>query len=136
MESVTCSLTEALIRAHLDMHTRFPVSASEGDQQNVLGYLNFKDIMAALKLNPEDPSIKGIVRPIKTVAGETPIAQVLEQIRVPSAHDAKALRCDHRGHRGGRRRLRSGAGRQRRGINFMLHLRPQAFGVQGVRTMG
>ena len=72
------SLSEALVRAHNDMHTRFPVCAVENNLQTIQGYINFKDIMAGLKLNPADPSIKGIIRPIKTFESPTPIAQVLE----------------------------------------------------------
>ncbi len=82
------TLSEALIRAHLDMHTRFPVCAQDGDPQTIQGYINFKDIMAALKLNPQEPSIKGIVRPIKTVHSETPISQVLEQMMQEKLHIA------------------------------------------------
>lgn len=72
------SLTQALVHAHNDMHTRFPVCAVGNDPQTIQGYINFKDIMAGLKLNPADPSIKGIIRPIKTFESSTPIAQALE----------------------------------------------------------
>ena len=82
------SLTQALVRAHNDMHTRFPVCAVENDPQTIQGYINFKDIMAGLKLNPADPSIKGIIRPIKTFAGTTPIAQVLERMIQEKLHIA------------------------------------------------
>lgn len=78
MISINNSLSQALIRAHMDMHTRFPVQEKDGNPQSVVGYVNFKDIMAALKINPNDPSVKGIVRPIKTVPGETKISQALE----------------------------------------------------------
>ena len=74
----SCTLSEALIRAHMDMHTRFPVCTQEGDPQTIKGYVNFKDIVLALKLNPSDPSIKGITRPLKTVNQNSPISQVLE----------------------------------------------------------
>ncbi len=72
------SLSQALVRAHMDMHTRFPVLETEGDWQTVIGYVNFKDIIAALKINPQDPSIRGIIRPIKVVSGDMSISQVLE----------------------------------------------------------
>ncbi len=49
------SLSDALILAHLDMHTRFPVCEKSNDPQTIQGYINFKDIIAALKINPEDP---------------------------------------------------------------------------------
>lgn len=82
------SLADALLKAHLDMHTRFPVCASEKDSQSLMGYVNFKDIMMALKLNPTEPSIKGIIRPIKTVTEDTPISQVLEQMMQEKLHIA------------------------------------------------
>lgn len=80
------NLTEALIRAHLDMHTRFPVCRVDGDPQTIEGYINFKDIMSGLKLNPNDPSVKGIMRPIKTVSEGAAIAQALEQMIAERLH--------------------------------------------------
>ncbi len=78
--SITSSLSDALIRAHMDMHTRFPVCTIDGDPQTIQGYINFKDIMAALKINPEDPTIKGIIRPIKRFNNLTTISTVLQQM--------------------------------------------------------
>jgi putative hemolysin len=75
---VGSSLADAIIRAHLDMHTRFPVCMKENDPQSINGYVNFKDIVAALRVNPSDPTIKGIARPIKKVNGDTPLSQLLE----------------------------------------------------------
>ena len=72
------SLPEALIRAHLDMHTRFPVCTKENDPQSIDSYVNFKDIVAALRVNPSDPTIRGITRPVKKVSEDTPLSQLLE----------------------------------------------------------
>ena len=80
------TLSEALIRAHMDMHTRFPICAAENDRQTILGYINFKDIMAALKLNPSDPTVKGIVRPIRTVEADVTIACALETMIQDNLH--------------------------------------------------
>lgn len=82
------TLADALIRAHLDLHTRFPVVSVENDPQTIQGYINFKDIIVSLKSNPSDPSINGIIRPIKTVEGTTPISQVLEQMMQERLHIA------------------------------------------------
>jgi len=71
-------LPDALIRAHLDMHTRFPVCMRENDPQSIEGYVNFKDIVAALRVNPADPTVRGISRPIKKVNEDTPLSQLLE----------------------------------------------------------
>jgi putative hemolysin len=75
---VGSSLSDALIRAHLDMHTRFPVCMKENDPQSIEGYVNFKDIVAALRVNPADPTIRGISRPIKKVSADSPLSQLLE----------------------------------------------------------
>ena len=72
------SLPEALVKAHLDMHTRFPVCMVENDPQSIEGYVNFKDIVAAMRINPSDPSIRGIARPIKKVGRDTPLSSLLE----------------------------------------------------------
>lgn len=74
------SLPNALVKAHFDMHTRFPVCQKENDPQSIEGYINFKDIVSALRVNPSDPTIKGISRPIKKVNGDTPLSQLLEMM--------------------------------------------------------
>ena len=68
------------------MHTRFPVCENIDDPQTIIGYINFKDIMAALKINPEDPTIKGIIRPIMKFTHMTPISTVLERMIQEKLH--------------------------------------------------
>lgn len=80
------SLMDAMIKAHLDMHTRFPVCAQENDPQSIEGYVNFKDIVAAMKINPNDPSIRGITRPIQKVVEDTPLSVLLEMMMQQRAH--------------------------------------------------
>lgn len=75
---VGSSLNDALIKAHLDMHTRFPVCMKENDPQSIEGYVNFKDIVAAMRVNPSDPSVRGILRTIKKVSGDMPLSLLLE----------------------------------------------------------
>ncbi len=82
------TLADALILAHLDMHTRFPVCENIKDPQTILGYINFKDIIAALKINPEDPTIKGTIRPIIKFMDSTPISKVLERMIQEKLHIA------------------------------------------------
>ena len=62
------SPADALAVAYLDMHTRFPVTECAGDPQAIIGYVTFKDIVAHLHLHPDEPSLRGIVRPIPTVS--------------------------------------------------------------------
>jgi putative hemolysin len=80
------SLSDALVRAHLDMHTRFPVCVDTNDPQTIVGYINFKDIIAALKINPDDPTIKGTIRPIKKFPETMPISRVLERMISEKLH--------------------------------------------------
>jgi len=82
------TLDEALIKAHMDLHTRFPVSEKEDDPQTVIGYLNFKDVVLALKMNPSDPSIRGITRAIKSFESKLPISQVLGEMMHEKVHIA------------------------------------------------
>lgn len=88
--SVNLSLSEALIKAHLDMHTRFPVCEKEDDPQTIIGYVNFKDIVFAMHVNPSDPTLRGIVRPIKTVSANATISATLEEMIQASTHIAIA----------------------------------------------
>ena len=88
MIPVTDSLSEALIKAHLDMHTRFPVCEKAGKPQTIIGYLNFKDIVNALKMSPENPSVQGITRPIKKLTAETPLSQALSEMMHEKIHIA------------------------------------------------
>ena len=73
----TCSLSEALIEAHLHHHTRFPLT-HENDLDQIIGYVNFKDIVGALRINPADPTLYGIRRPIESVPATTPLPELLQ----------------------------------------------------------
>jgi len=85
---IDSKLSEALIHAHMDMHTRFPVCRTANDPQTIEGYINFKDIVAALKNNPANPTVSGIMRPIKKIPDTTPLSQLLEQLMQTKSHIA------------------------------------------------
>jgi len=74
------SLTEVLIRAHLDMHTRFPVCAEENNPQTITGYINFKDIIYILHTNPANPGLQSIIRPMKSFNADVRISVVMEEM--------------------------------------------------------
>ena len=77
--STSMTLAQALIEAHIHHHTRFPLV--EGDDPNsVIGYVNFKDIVSALQVNPKDPSLRGICRPIMKVRSEDSVAELLPRM--------------------------------------------------------
>ena len=82
------SLAEALIVAHLDLHTRFPVCATKGEPQSIVGYVTFKDIVTAIKVNARDPSIRGIVRQIPNLQADLPISAALELLLRERTHIA------------------------------------------------
>jgi len=86
MICVGSNLMDALVKAHLDMHTRFPVCAVEGDPQSIQGYVNFKDIVAAMRVNPTDPSIRGISRPIQKVKDDMTLSVLLEMMIQQKIH--------------------------------------------------
>jgi putative hemolysin len=88
MLSLSNSMADSLVAAHLDMHTRFPVTAQAGDPQAIVGYVNFKDIVAQLRLSPHEPSLRGILRPLASLADNLPIASCLERMIREHAHIA------------------------------------------------
>jgi putative hemolysin len=80
------TLAQALVKAHLDMHTRFPVCMVESDPQSIERYLNFKDIVSALRVNPTDPTVRGISRPIARVKEDMPLSKLLEMMIQEKTH--------------------------------------------------
>lgn len=83
---IKSSLTEALVLAHLDMHTRFPVSSESDNPQSITGYVNLKDIIYTLHSNPVEPSLQAIVRPMKSFDAEAKISGVMEEMIHDSLH--------------------------------------------------
>ena len=90
------SLSEALLRAHLDLHTRFPISAEENNPQTIDGYITFKDLVTALKMHAATPTVRGIARPIKRIDSTSTSSQVLEQMMREKLHIALVESNDHR----------------------------------------
>jgi CBS domain containing-hemolysin-like protein len=70
------SLEDLITKAHLDPHTRFPVRANHNIDE-ILGYINFKELLFLAKNNPNVPSLEGIIRPIRFVSAETPLHKLL-----------------------------------------------------------
>jgi putative hemolysin len=77
--STAMSLQEGLIAAHLHRHTRFPLT-EDGNLDQIVGYVNFKDIVGALQINPSDPSLRGIMRPVLFVKGDTRLPELLAKL--------------------------------------------------------
>lgn len=96
MLDVNASINDCLVAAHLDMHTRFPVTQRAGDPQAIIGYVNFKDIVAHMRLSPHDQSVRAIVRTITSFEETTPASSCLEAIIKEHRHIA--LVRDDAGH--------------------------------------
>lgn len=81
------ALMDAFLKAHLDMHTRFPVCAVENDPQTIQGYVNFKDIISALKVKrAQHPAVRDITRPMVRVDEKTSLSGVLEKMIQEKTH--------------------------------------------------
>lgn len=88
MIPITDNLPDAFIKAHLDMHTRYPVCEREKDPQTIMGYVNFKDIVNALKVNPSSPNMRGITRPIPSVNMNDRLSDALSRMIHDKTHIA------------------------------------------------
>ncbi len=82
------NLQDALIRAHKDLHTRFPVSKRNGAPREVIGYINFKDIVNALKMHSETADVAGITRPIDKIREGTGAPKAFEDMIARNTHMA------------------------------------------------
>jgi len=85
------SLIDALIEAHMHMHTRYPVCKVPGNPQTIAGYVTFKDIVTALKINPSGGGLSGIVRPISRIESKTTLAKVLTDMIRDRVHIALVM---------------------------------------------
>jgi putative hemolysin len=82
------SLGDSLVAAHLDMHTRCPITEQPGDPQSITGYVNYKDIVSQLRLSPHAPSLLAVMRPIPSLREEMSIATCLERMIHEHTHIA------------------------------------------------
>ncbi len=79
------SMMDALIEAHIHNHTRLPLIDSN-DSNKVLGYINFKDIVSALQINPVNPSLIGIVRPVLTIFEDETFPNIFKKLSSKHQH--------------------------------------------------
>jgi putative hemolysin len=81
MLALSDTLEQCLVTAHLDMHTRFPVGERPDDPQTIIGYVNFKDLLALMRMARGDAlSLRAILRPLPHLNGALPIALCLERM--------------------------------------------------------
>jgi putative hemolysin len=74
--STSMSIGQALIAAHLEAHTRFPV-CEEGSLDRVVGYINFKELVYFMRTNPNAPNLRGIIRPLHYASPDESAADLL-----------------------------------------------------------
>ena len=79
-------LSENLVIAHMDLHTRFPVTTRRGDAQAIIGYVTFKDMMLLAKTHPGNPVIREIVRHITSVPSEMSLSEALRRMIADHHH--------------------------------------------------
>lgn len=70
------NLEELITRAHLDPHTRFPI-VKDNDVNQILGYVNFKELLFLAKNNPQNPSLLGIIRPVRFIAPQIRLTKLI-----------------------------------------------------------
>jgi CBS domain containing-hemolysin-like protein len=71
------TIAQAVIAAHNDFHTRYPVCRDD-NRDDVVGYVNFKEMIYFMKTNPADQSFQGIIRPIHFLPPQDSAADLLK----------------------------------------------------------
>jgi putative hemolysin len=84
--TTTMSLADALVASHVHHHTRFPLI--EPVSGSIPGYINFKDIVNTLRLNPANPSLLGICRPVASFKETDTVNLVLRKLITTHQHIA------------------------------------------------
>ncbi|HPM80905.1 MAG TPA: hemolysin family protein [Candidatus Anammoximicrobium sp.] len=74
--SSSMELSQALVVAHFEAHTRFPV-CENNDRDRVVGYVNFKELIYFMRTNPNDTGLAGVIRPLHHAAPEDSAADLL-----------------------------------------------------------
>jgi putative hemolysin len=88
MLTADATLMDSLVSAHMDLHTRFPVTEEAGNPQRIIGYVTFKDIVSMMKLSPDIPTLRGILRQIPSLQEDMPIAEAMEKLLREHTHIA------------------------------------------------
>ena len=84
---IETSLLNAMVSAHIDAHTRYPIA----EQGRLVGYVNFKEIVAALRTNPRDPSLSGIMHPLISTPETTAVSDLLRRFVDEHIHISQVI---------------------------------------------
>jgi putative hemolysin len=79
-------LSENLVVAHMDLHTRFPVTTRRGDHQAIIGYVTFKDMVLLAKTHPGNPVIREIIRQIISLPADMTLSEALRRMIAEHHH--------------------------------------------------
>jgi putative hemolysin len=86
---INAPLGDCLVAAHLEMHTRFPVAERIGDPESIRGYVNFKDLVAVLRLSGSaEATLRSILRPLPSLSDDMLLAACLERLIREHTHIA------------------------------------------------
>lgn len=80
------SLMAALVRAHVDAHTRFLVTDRADDPQSIIGYVNVKDLFFLAKSHPHNPSVREITRQALALPPDLLIGEAFARLMSEHAH--------------------------------------------------
>ncbi|MDO4551498.1 MAG: hemolysin family protein [Planctomycetia bacterium] len=81
------TIGQAIIAAHLDPHTRFPLIEGK-DTDNIVGYINFKELVVSASINKNVKEIRDIARTVHFVNESEPVLHVLRLFVNHHAHIA------------------------------------------------
>lgn len=84
------TLLEALVEAHIFNHTRYPL-VRQNNAHEVIGYINFKDIVSSLQINPGAPTLTGIARKITVFREHESFHAILKKMLHGHQHIAVVL---------------------------------------------
>jgi len=79
------TMNGALKAAGMDFHTRYPVIEG-GDKNHILGYINFKELVARHQEHPGERSILDIIRPPDFADPDDSAAELLERFATQHCH--------------------------------------------------
>ena len=79
------TLSDALNATGCDFHTRYPV-CEPGNRNNVMGYVNFKEMVAIYRSHPGSMRVTDIMRPISFADPDDTAAELLERFADQHCH--------------------------------------------------
>ena len=79
------TLTDAMNSTANDFHTRYPV-CEEDNKNEVLGYVNFKELVAIHRSHPGTVKVNDILRPVPFSEPDDTAAELLEHLTMQNCH--------------------------------------------------